>query len=251
MMELRQRQAAWPQTVCLLVLLSALPARSNQKVSHVRGDDSDWWSNVTEVGAMDFSAPQTNTQHRELGSSTLEILTIKVGLGEIDRAATKLGKTPVVMRGDAASSRLQACYVSPDSDTHLIFQEDGEGFGAAFYLFEDGPNWNGSNLCARSPLVSQSIATASGLRLGMTRTQVEDVLGKPSNASSGQLRYVFEVRKRTSANELKRLRAQNPNLSDEDFHESFDYYYVSCFVVAKFHASKLNYLAVTRSESYP
>ncbi|MGB6075400.1 MAG: hypothetical protein WBG29_07175, partial [Candidatus Acidiferrales bacterium] len=63
--------------------------------------------------------------------------------------------------------------------------------------------------------------------------------------------YSFEVEKRTSASKLKRLRAQNPNLSDKDFHDSFDLYYIDSFVVAKFTASKLTYLAVTQSETYP
>lgn len=236
----------------MLALFGALPAHCGQKTtSSLTADYSDWWSNLADYVNADLSAPQTRTQHRELDSPTLEIATIKVGLGEIGKAATKLGKATVVRRGDAATSRIQACYISDDSDTHLIFEEDGEGFGASFYLFRDGPAWNGSNLCARSPLVSQGVSTASGLHLGLTATQVEAVLGKPSTALPGKLVYSFEVEKRTSASKLKRLRAQNPNLSDKDFHDSFDLYYIDSFVVAKFTASKLTYLAVTQSETYP
>jgi len=77
--------------------------------SHVRGDDSDWWSRVAEAGAIDFSAPQTNTQHRELALSTLDIASITVGLGEIARAANKFGEATLISRGDAASGRDQAC----------------------------------------------------------------------------------------------------------------------------------------------
>lgn len=233
-----------------MVLLCVMPTPATQKASFVRGDDSDWWSNVADA-QIDFDAPQTRTQHRELAPSTLEVATVRVGLGEIDRATTRLGKAKVIFRGDGALGRIQACYVSPDSAVHLIFQENGEGFGATFYLFKDGRDWNGSNLCAKSPLVSQDTGTESGLRLGLTRTEVESILGKPSIASPDRLRYNLEVVKRTPAGKLKQLRATSPDLSDKDFHDSYDSYYVSSIVVAKFEDSKLIYLAVTRYESYP
>ncbi len=242
-------KAACPQAICLMVLLCVMTPPATQKASFVRGDDSDWWSNVADA-QIDFDAPQTHTQHRELGS-TLEIATIIVGSGEIDRATTRLGKTRVVFRGDGSLGRIQACYVSADSTTHLIFQENGQDFGAAFYLFKDGQDWNGSKLCAKSPLVSQDTRTESGLRLGLTRTEVESILGKPSIASPDRLRYNLEVVKRTSADKLKQLRAQSPDLSDKDFREAYDSYYVTFTVVAEFEHSILTYLAVARYESYP
>jgi hypothetical protein len=237
-------------TVWVLLFLCAVVAPAAQRDTPVGGDNSDWWSNVTDVGT-DLSAPQTNLQHRELGPSTLEIGNIKVGLGEIDKAAARFGKARVMSRGDASSSRIQACYVSEDSQTHLIFQEDGEGFGAEFYLFKDGPRWNSSDLCAKSPLVSGDIATASGLHLGMTPAEVEALLGNPSVASAEYLRYDLQVRKRTTADDLAKMRAQHPKMSGKELNDSYGFYYVTSTVVAKFKDSKLTYLDVGRYESYP
>jgi len=234
-----------------LALLCAVPVSSKQKPSSVRGDDSDWWSTVAEFTGADLSAHQTNTQNRELLDSVLEIATIKLGFGEIAQAQAKLGQATVVSRGDAATARAQVCYVASDSDTHLVFEEEGEGFGTSFYLFKDGPNWNGSELCSKLPLISQPIQTANGLRLGLTRNQVEAILGKPSTASPQRLTYVLEVKKMTPASDLEKLRRQHTDLSDEEFHESFDFYYLDFFVVAKFNASKLSYLAVTKSTTFP
>ena len=138
-----------------------------------------------------------------------------------------------------------------DSDVHLVFEEEGEGFGAAFYVFRGGPNWNGSNLCAKSPLVPGRISTPNGLRLGLSQSQVEAILGRPSRRSPDSLTYILEAKKKTTVEQLKRLCAQNPALSDREFHEAFDFYYVNSFVDAKFTASKLVHLAVTKSESYP
>lgn len=237
--------------VFCLAILCAIRTSVAQSSRPVPGDDSDWWSRVTEAQDIDLSAPETHTQHRELLSSTLEIATVRVGTGEISRAAKKLGRTVVVQRGDAAESRAQACYFSKDSRAHLIFQEDGEGFGGAFYLFSGGPDWNGSRLCSRFSLDSQQIGTPSGLRLGLSPNEVEAILGKPSKASADKLTYILEAQRKTSPSALKQLRAQNPNLSEDEFRDDFGSYYVDSFVIAKFSDSKLDYLAVTRYESYP
>jgi hypothetical protein len=237
--------------LCCLAFLCAVAALPRQNSSSVRGDDSDWWSTNAEFNNVNFSARAINVQHRELPASSLAVANIKLALGVVREAQAKLGSAKVVSRGDAASSRMQVCYVTSDSDAHLVFEEQGEGFGASLYLFKDGRNWNGSELCSRLSSNSQQIHTASGLRLGLTRTDVEGVLGKPSTGSPDRLTYVLEVKKRTPAAQLEKLRQQNSDLSDKDFHESFDFYYEDWLVVARFSASKLVYLAVTQSETYP
>jgi hypothetical protein len=178
---------------------------------------------------VDLSAPQTHTQHRELAAPNLEIASVKAGVDSIARAATKFGKTAIVERGDAASSRNQACYVSSDSRAYLVFEEDGEGFGGAFYLFSRGRKWNGSEFCSKLPLNSTGIRTTSGLGLGMNQSQVEAVLGKPSKASSNALTYTLAVEKKTSSGQVD----------------------VTSVVEARFASSRLVYLAVERYESSP
>jgi len=245
------KKIAYLTAACCLAIVWAMPMLSLQRESPVKGDDSDWWSRVTEAGSIDFSAPQTHTQHRELTPSTLQIASVKAGLGSIARAARKFGKTTVVMRGDAAENRKQACYVSDDSDAYLIFQEDGEGFGGAFYLFDRDRPWHGSEFCSRLPLNSEQIQTASGLRLGLTRNEAEAILGKSSTASPDKLTYILEVEKKASPSELARSKAENPSLSDSEVREDFGSYFVTSDVVAKFTASKLVYLAVTNYQSRP
>jgi hypothetical protein len=220
----------------------------------VRGDDSDWWSQVRAENSADLSANQTKTQHRALAPSNFEIEGIRLQPGVVRQAADKLGKLTIVARGDASESRIQACYVQTATarkTTHLIFEEDGEGFGGSFYLFSDARPWNGSNLCAKSPLVSENVATAAGLHLGMTPAEVESILGKPSTSAAGELTYVLETRNKTAPEKLKKLRAQDQDMSDKDFHDSYDFFYVDVFVLARFSDSKLSYFGITKSETYP
>lgn len=219
-----------------------------QAPSSVRGDNSDWWSNHAYM----YAPSNEKTQNRELATATLRIATMKAGLGEIERAQATLGRATIVSRGDAAGSRTQACYVTSDSATHLVFEEGGEGFDASFYLFSGGPSWHGSELCSRLPFTSQGIQTANGLRLGLTPTQVEAVLGKPSIASADKLTYDLAVKKRTSKSELEKLRRQDgAGMSEKDFLDSYGFYYVDSSVVAKFKAAKLVYLGVTISQTFP
>ena len=230
-----------------LVLLCTAATLSQQKTTPITGDGSDWWSEVTDLG----NPVSIKTQQRQVGLSTLEVASVKAGLGAIARAADKFGQTTVVARGDAAESRSQACYISGDADAYLIFEEDGEGFGGAFYLFNRGRDWNGSQFCAKLSLNSMEVRTKSGLHLGMSPTDVETILGRPSTASVDALTYAFEVKKKTSFGEMNRFRTQNPGLSESRLQEDFGFYYVQSSVVARFSASKLIYLAVTEYESLP
>lgn len=233
------------------LLTFPLHAFRQQTEHYTRGDDSDWWSSVAAFNDIDLSAPRTHTQYRELAASTLSIAGIKLGFGEIAEAQAKFGKATVVSRGDAATGRAQACYLTADLSTHLVFEEEGEGFGTSFYLFQGGPGWNGSELCRTTSLDRQEIKTADGLELGLDKNKVKAILGRPSTASLEELTYVFEAKKATPVGGLEKLRRQHPDLSDKDFRDSFSSYNVDSLVVAKFEKSKLTYLAVTESESFP
>jgi hypothetical protein len=161
-------------------------------------DNSDWWSRQVIFTNLDLSAPSTNLQLREPKPSNFQIGGVALGnLG--DAVSQQFGKATNVVRGDAAYARGQTCYISDGlPQVHLIFEGDGEGFGSSFYLFEDGPNWTGSDFCAKSSRVSANLQTASGVRLGATPSQVQSILGNPSTVLPDRLVYVFEVERKNS-----------------------------------------------------
>jgi hypothetical protein len=184
--------------------------------------------------------------------SNFQIGGVTLGDDVGEMLAQQFGKATDVVRGDAAYARAQTCYVSNGSpQVHLIFEEDGEGFGSSFYLFENGPNWAGSDVCLKSNRISANLQTASGLRLGASPSQVQSVLGKPSTAMRDRLVYVFEVRRKTTPSAFEQTRRVYPNLSDTELHDSFDFYYFHAYIEARFLNSRLTYLAVMKSESFP
>lgn len=234
--------------ICITVLYSGITAKatlgeSNPSIS--THDDSDWWS-IIRNGYSDFNL---KSQNLDTNASNFQIAGIAVGQYDLPRIMARLGKATTVGRGDAAVGREQICYVSvaEPRKIHLIF-EHGE-VAHAFYLFADGPHWTGDNLCVKSRVVTTNVSTASGLRLGLTPSQVESILGKPTARKNDRLIYFRSIRKRNSPRELKRLRQYHSGISEKEFHEEYDFYDLNVYIEARFSKSKLIYLGLSMSET--
>jgi hypothetical protein len=200
------------------------------------------------VNYSDDSAGENfKPQEEDVADSNFRVLGVIVGNDELAAIQAKLGSATVITRGDAGTARSQICYSGEDGRTHLNF-ESGE-VQYAFYLFRDGPNWSGSDRCTKSRLVTTGLSTISGLRLGQSPAQVRAILGKPTSLQTGELIYFRQIKKRTSPADLKRIRQYHSDLSDQKFHEEWDFYDLTAYIVAKFSDSKLVYLGVSKSET--
>jgi hypothetical protein len=216
----------------------------------VRLDSSDWWS-YTRQEELPSGQPRqpTRFQSREPADTNFQIAGITLGANwDFSEIRSKFGEGTEVERGDAASGRHQICYVSSSGSVHLIF-ELGE-VDSVLYLFEDGQTWKGSELCARSKTVSANTSTASGLKLGMRPQQVKAVLGDPSIATPENFVYYFDYKKKTSLEALAELRKSYPDMSDAEFGKNFENADGEVYIEARFASGKLNYLAVSKSETY-
>jgi hypothetical protein len=219
------------------------PSGSDRFVSF--NDDSDWWSIIR----ADSGDSHTKPDNLDANASNFRIVGVAMGVDELPNIAAKLGKATTVSRGDAATARSQICYISAAESgrAHLIF-ETGE-VEYAFYLFADGPGWTGDNLCAKSPLVTAGTRTAAGLGLGLTRSQVESILGRPTARKSDKLVYFRQFKRRNSPQGLRRLREYHADLSEKEFQDDYGFYYLTVYIEARFSGSKLNYLGLSMSET--
>src|SRR6266849_5677409 len=199
-------------------------------------DNSDWWSQIRTDDANGGIA----VQKREPAASNFRILSIDLGDDDpLSKATAKLGKAQRVERGDASTGRSQICYssVKDHPRIHLVF-ESGE-VSNWFYLFADGPDWTGSNLCIKSNLVTENLSVASGLRLGQTPAEVRAILGRPNAVIGNKIVYSYAVQKKTPAGDFDRLRQRYPELSDEELHREYEFYSLGVYVEARFARSKL------------
>lgn len=76
------------------------------------------------------------------------------------------------------------------------------------------------------------------------------VLGEPNAAVRNKIVYSFALEKKTPDGDFDRLRRQHPELSDEDLHRGYEFYSLGIYIEARFSHSKLNYLAVLKTEAY-
>jgi hypothetical protein len=172
-------------------------------------DDTDWWSLVLPRGAVLGTA-----KGEDPPIADFTIVGIDLGPGSFDDVIRKLGTSTVVMRGDQGASREQLCYQSSDAKTRLIF-ERGEA-GEAFYLIGSGPDWNGSKRCVDSALVTETLAVANGLRLGLAPPEVEHILGDPSANTSGKSEWLWNGQFPLTLAELQRIRQREPDVAVKD-----------------------------------
>jgi hypothetical protein len=209
-------------------------------------DNSDWWSS-TRIPEFD---DKLVVQNREPSASNFQILGLDLDDDIFSKAAAKLGKASIVDRGDGSTGRSQVCYVSPKEQgrIHLAF-EKGE-VNEVLYLFEGGPDWKGSDLCAKSNLITKNLSLASGLRLGQNPAEVRDILGKPSIVTPDKLIYFFSVEKKSTTADFENLKPRYPELSEEDLHRNYEFYMLGVYVEARFTSGKLTYLAVSKTEAY-
>jgi hypothetical protein len=98
--------------------------------------------------------------------------------------------------------------------------------------------------------VTSALKTTSGLRLGETPAGVQAILGKPTTARrNGDFVYFRQLSKRTSTVDLEKARRQYPNMNEKEFHETYDYYDASFFIVARFSGSRLVSLGLSKADT--
>ena len=210
-----------------------------------RGDNSDWWS-LTRSAETDIPR---GSEEREPSKSNFQILELELNDDVLSKATANLGKAAILQRGDASAGRSQVCYASlGEPKTHLIF-EKGE-VNDALYLFNLGPDWNGSELCSVSDRVTTNLSTKSGLHLGQTAAEVKTVLGKPSVETRRKIIYSFVVEKESTPADLENQKQQNPKLSGEEIRRDYGSYTLTAYIECRFTNGKLSYLAISKAESF-
>jgi hypothetical protein len=231
----------------LLAHHSVLGQQRSESAAAQRLDDSDSWSMLNPQQRNLHGAGKPST--RVVAATNLKILELStLGKAPDDWLEQKFGKAHQVARGDGGDSRTQYCYRSTGPENIYLISEAGE-VELGFYLLADPRPWKGQELCIPSHLVTKSLATESGLRLGLTREQVKAILGDPVAETADTLGYLFEIEVPTEPDALNAFLKHNPSYSIKDIARDFPTHYgLSVDITAKFANGRLTYLYVDRSE---
>lgn len=251
---LTERNTA-PLLLCIVMAIPIVPLHGQDMPRVAPPAKSDSFES-------DEHGEKFRVQHHEVAGTNFQIAGVDLAAREevLEQAARILGRVETVATGDASAFLERACYRSTaeDDSTHLIFVR-GE-VSPYFVLSSEGSSWQWKTPCKRSPKISRSLATASGLHLGQTPEQVIAILGLPSrlsrNVQNGrdELIYELEVKKMMSTRELAPYLQdelkQLPNLDQKTWIENYGYYSLSESIHANFTKDSLTNLEVSWSETY-
>jgi hypothetical protein len=205
-------------------------------------DNSDWWSFYNFSTSFDGSRPQDRLV--DLQSLAIDGITLtEQTSGQIE---STFGKNVWLERGESSGVRSQACYVSTDAaaPTYLVF-EDGIESNTAYYLFRGGRPWKGIDACLRSSAVRTALGTTSGIHLGGDMDSVVATLGKPSQRTASELRYVLHQNVKLSDKQMATFRSANPKMTDADLRKlASTTVEMSEYLTVRFDRNGLNYFAV-------
>jgi hypothetical protein len=189
-----------------------------------------------------FPTPKTKLLNKDIPAANFQIDGFNLRSVTFEQVASKFGNAKVVERGDASIGRRQACYVSiAEPVIHLIFEYSEDQ--TTVYLFQNGADWKGSRFCVRSSQVSGSINTASGLRIGLSPSEVEAILGKPDLITGDRFIYDRLVERKFTQEAFDRFRKDHPEIPVKDARTEFDFP-LGLYIEVRFSDSKLSYLAL-------
>jgi hypothetical protein len=197
------------------VILSSSICLAQRQTIH--SDNSDWWSLFHKNGRDQQLKPSS----AELDPGNFEIAGVNLTNSPQTTAIERLGDTPKVSRGDTSTARRQLCYVSPGKPPSFLIFESAE-VSEGFYLFTSKKDWKQRKHCAQVQSTA-SWKTGTGLRLGMSKQQVQAILGKPDAVHDERFLY---------------LRGFKQNNTD-----------VTLYLDVRFDNSRLNYLAASRADT--
>jgi hypothetical protein len=153
------------------------------------------------VSIIFSAATRAAPEGPKLDSKNFEVLGIRLGGSEIGDVERILGPAPV--RQAIHIEEASRCYASRANDWTILEFDNWLTNVVEFRIYQGSPQ--SINQCAKSSLVSNSLSTASGLKLGMSRREVVALLGPPSKMEGDDLIYESSSDRPPTPEEVKRF----------------------------------------------
>ncbi len=152
---------------------------------------------------------------KTLDVSNLTILGMVIGECSSRDISSKLGPS-IPFQDEANPDIKQVCYVSDKDDTLILFSS--EYFQCSrFRLMSQKKKFYKWHFCEKSPLVSKHLATASGIKLGMSKGRLKSILGTPRSESDKNMSYVYAWKRKMSPGEIESVMPYSKNVNKNPF----------------------------------
>ena len=113
---------------------------------------------------------------KAISNGVRTILGIRLEQETLERFEALLGESPLHSEGDAGTGFEWRCWEAASGDGTILVVGSGE-LTAEFRILGPRMKFDARGTCPSSKLVSRTLATANGVRLGLTRAQVERKVG--------------------------------------------------------------------------
>jgi hypothetical protein len=183
--------------------------------------------------------PGADVGQNTIDSRSLEVLGFTLGQNEAADVEAKLGKARTSHAPD--HDMTQRCYQSKGVDHTAVVFEDWSGTLSGFRIYRADES---DRHCTLTPFVTAELSTASGLKLGLNREKVLQILGKPTNALRNRLLYKRESQRPMTAEEVARFKRAYPGENNSDLTV-----FITTEIKLSFRSSKLSSIDVIQTET--
>jgi len=147
----------------------------------------------------------------EIADADATILGLTIGYSSLKDVQAKLGAAETARVSHEEESDISVCYTSPIDHTVVVFYSGAMGGWkdmTRFAIWSPEAAYPHASQCASSELVSKSLATASGLRLGLTKKELEKIAG-PTKVGSASAKYEYLCRRQMTPEEIAGFKDAN------------------------------------------
>ena len=136
-----------------------------------------------------FSLEASQLERIKSAESSLRVFGLTVGEASLQDFLSKLG--PGIIFEDETNANIKCiCYVSDRDETLILFKSENHRY-TRFKLISQKMRFYKWHFCERSSRVSKDISIENGIRLGMSKLRVIEILGRPQFESENRLNYEY------------------------------------------------------------
>jgi len=184
----------------------------------------------------------------QLKDTDLSMLGVAIRKSSLKDVQSKLGKASLTRVSEEEESDVSICYISPTDGTVLAFYSGAMGGWKDvtwFALWSQDAAFPQAAQCAPSKIVSRALSTASGLRLDLSRVELEKLAGVSTKSVANSVKYDYLCRRKMSDEEVRCFKASNNWDVTKD-----PYFDRLSWIEAHFKDSKINRIEIGEIESY-
>ncbi len=184
----------------------------------------------------------------QLTKEDITILGLTIGSASLKDVEARFGTTASLPTHGSVSASNTICFVSPTDGTVLTFGASGLGGFVdvtEFAIWSREAHFPNVSKCRPSKLISRSVSTLSGIRLGLSVNQLTSIVGTQPTTNHAVTSYDMACRQKMTADQIKGFKTAN----NWDVTKS-PYFDVSSSVDARFSGSGAFRIHIAKTESY-